>query len=175
MGQGENEGSGRVTSCSREEIQMKIDLFDRLLARTFAKAETMYIGAAQVQTLTKPKPLAATLERTLEGEEELELYSGTFEGWPGNVQELLDEHGLRQHLLGFSFDGFGPMSWACGLETIETDGFSYVVFWDALESYRLLARVSPVGHRDGLRRRADLGIADLVHRHGRNGGARIHR
>jgi hypothetical protein len=32
--------------------------------------------------------------RGARGDEEVELYAGTFEAWCGNVEELLEEHGF---------------------------------------------------------------------------------
>src|SRR5262249_48090869 len=79
----------------------------------------------------------------LEGDE-IETYKGTFEAWPGNVHELLDNHNLRRGLISFSHDGFGPVSWSYGFESIDLGRRSYLVLWDELESYRVLASITPL-------------------------------
>ena len=53
-------------------------------------------------------------------------------------------------LLTFNWDGFGPVSWSAGLVAIETGGVAYVCKWDELDSYQLLAAVSPAGDTAGL-------------------------
>src|SRR5262245_4115136 len=101
--------------------------------------------------MSKARRLAPLLEKSLEGEEERELYGGTFEGWPGNVQEILDEHGLHRRLVTLNWDGFGPVSWSAGVVAIEAGGRAYVCTWDELESYQLHAAVGAVGDTDPLR------------------------
>ena len=122
---------------------MNINLIERLLDAELAKTEATYMNGACVQTLKKPVLMAEMLERTLNTDEERALYSGTFEAWPGNVHEYLDSQGLRTALFTLAWDGFGPVSWACGVETIESGGYSYVAFWDELEGHQLFARVTP--------------------------------
>ena len=130
---------------------MDINLIERLLDAELAKTEATYVNGACVQTLKKPVLMAEMLERTLNTNEERELYSGTFEAWPGNVHEYLDSEGLRTALFTLAWDGFGPVSWACGVETINTGGYSYVVCWEELEGHQLFARVTPTGNTEGLR------------------------
>jgi hypothetical protein len=105
---------------------MDIKLFQRLLAARFARTKTTDANGAVVRTLAKPASLSPFLERTLNTEEERELYGGSFEAWPGNVHELLDEQSddLRQGLVVFSWDGWGPVSSAAGFETIDIGGSS---------------------------------------------------
>jgi hypothetical protein len=101
---------------------MKIDRFNQLLERAFKNTRPEPVHGEQVRRLHKPRPLAPLLDKALEGEDEIELYAGTFEAWPGNVEELLEQQGLRRSLLTVNWDGFGPVSWSAGLVAIETDG-----------------------------------------------------
>jgi hypothetical protein len=118
--------------------------FTQLLEKSF-RADPEQLQGGRVWRLERPRPLAPLLEKTLESDEERELYGGSFEAWPGNVWELLDTHGLHRPLLGAHWDGFGPVSWSAGLVAIETGGRAYLCVWDELESYRLVAAVSPAG------------------------------
>ena len=124
---------------------MNTDRFSKLLERAFAGAPVTPILDGRVRELPTPTPLAPLLDKTLDGAEEIDEYAGTFVDWPGNVECLLNEHGLRRSLLSFNWDGFGPVSWSAGLVAIEIGGVAYVCKWDELESYQLLAAVSPAG------------------------------
>jgi hypothetical protein len=107
---------------------MNVTRFQQLLTKAFAAAPRRRLHGANVRTLATPLPLAGPLDQALDSDEERELYAGTFEAWPGNVHELLDTHGLRAALVGFSFDGFGPVSWASGLDAIGTGRRTYLCF-----------------------------------------------
>jgi hypothetical protein len=124
---------------------MNIDRFDQLLEKAFTNTPAEQVHDGQVRWMREPRPLAPLLEKTLEGEEEREEYTETFEDWPGNVWKILEEHGLVRSLLTLNWDGFGPVSWCAGLVAIETGGHAYVCKWDELESYQLLASVTPAG------------------------------
>jgi hypothetical protein len=139
---------------------MDINLIERLLDAELAKTKATYVNGACVQTLKKPVLIAETLEQTLNTDEERELYSGTFEAWPGNVHEYLDSQGLRTALFTLAWDGFGPVSWACGVETIDSGRYSYVAFWDEVEGHQLFASVTPAGNAEGLRLIAREAIAN---------------
>jgi len=130
---------------------MNIDRFTRLLEKVFRSTTAAEVGGARVRSLRTRKPLAPLLDETLEGEEELDLYKATFQDWPGNVEELLNDHGLRRSLVTFNWDGLGPVSWSAGLVAIETGGSAYVCMWDELDSYQLLAAVSPEGDTEALK------------------------
>jgi hypothetical protein len=138
---------------------MNIDRFNRLLERTFQRAKLEHLDGGQVQKLPKPRPLAPLLDKALEGADEVEEYARSFEAWPGNVEELLRHHGLRRSLLTFNWDGFGPVSWSAGIVAIETGGHAYVCKWDELESYQLLAAVTPAGDSAAL---AHVVLAELA-------------
>jgi len=126
---------------------MNIDRFTKSLEKAFSRTAATELGGERVWRLRKPRPLAPLLEKSLEGE----LYRGTFQGWPGNVREILDEHGLHRALATLSWDGFGPVSWSAGVVAIETGGRAYLCSWDELESYQVHAAVSSVGDSDALR------------------------
>jgi hypothetical protein len=93
---------------------MNIDYFNQLLDRTFKRTKPKLMHGEGVRRLRKPRPLAPILDQTLEGDEVTE-YAGSFEAWPGNVEELLGQQGLMRSLLTFNSDGFGPISWSAGL------------------------------------------------------------
>jgi hypothetical protein len=146
---------------------MDIKLFERLLAARFARTKTTGTVGAVVQTLAKPASLSTFLERTLNTEEERDLYGGTFEAWPGNVHELLDDQSddLRRGLVVFSWDGWGPVSSAAGFETTDIGGSSYVLFWDEIEGHRVLAAVTPTGDVNGIRSVVHATIAGHTYLH----------
>jgi hypothetical protein len=76
-------------------------------------------------------------------EEEREEW-GDLEAWPGSLTQLLADHEVdEQQLLGFYWDGFGPISWVAGLALIGDGSRRYVCSWDETESYRALAAVEP--------------------------------
>ena len=100
---------------------MNISLFSQLLESTVDSTADHTAARPGVWRLKEPLPLAPLLDQVLEGNEEREEYGGTFQDWPGNVRELLDEHGLHRSLLTLSWDGFGPISWSCGLVSIDSD------------------------------------------------------
>jgi hypothetical protein len=130
---------------------MNVDRFTVLLARTFKNTKPQEVGGEEVRRLRKPKPLAPLLDKALEGEDEIETYAGSFEAWPGNVEELLGQEGLSRSLLTFNWDGFGPISWSAGLVAIEPDNEAvYLCKWDEMESYQLLASVAPAGESEAL-------------------------
>jgi hypothetical protein len=124
--------------------------FARLLESTL-KGVPESLQGAQVWRLKRPRPLAPLMEKSLDTDEERELYAGSFEDWPGHVWELLDEHGLCRSILGVLWDGFGPVSWGAGLVVIEIGGRAYLCVWDEEESYRLLAAVAPSSATAALR------------------------
>jgi hypothetical protein len=95
---------------------MNIDAFTKSLARAFCRTGVAEGRGAEVRLLRRPRPLAPLLEKSLEGDEEREIYSGTFEDWPGNVAEILEEHGLHRSLITLNWDGFGPVSWSAGAQ-----------------------------------------------------------
>ena len=59
--------------------RMNTDRFSNLLERAFASTPVTQLQDGQVRQLQQPRPLAPLLDQTLEGEEEVELYRGTFE------------------------------------------------------------------------------------------------
>jgi hypothetical protein len=130
---------------------MNIDAFTKSLERAFGRTNSVDVRGAEVRQLRKPRPLAPLLEKSLEGDEEREIYSGTFEDWPGNVAEILDEHDLHRSLITLNWDGFGPISWSAGIVAVETGGRAYLCSWDELESYQLHAAVDQQGDTDALR------------------------
>jgi hypothetical protein len=130
---------------------MDIDRFTKSLERAFARTSATELGGVEVWELRKPRPLAPLLDKALQGEEEREPYEGTFQDWPGNVQEILDQHGLHRRLVTLNWDGFGPVSWSAGVVVIEAGGRAYLCSWDELESYQLHAAVGSVGDSDALR------------------------
>jgi hypothetical protein len=138
---------------------MNIDRLNRVLERAFRNTRPKQAYDAQVRRLRKPLPLAPLLDTTLDTDE-VELYAGTFEEWPGNVDEILRYHGLERSLLTFNWDGFGPVSWSAGLTAIETGGHAYVCKWDEVESYQLLSAVTPAGDTAALAQVAVDAIAD---------------
>jgi hypothetical protein len=69
---------------------------------------------------------------------------GDLECWPGSLTQLLEDHGVEEQvLLGFYWDGFGPISWVAGLTLIGTGSRRYLCYWDETQSYRALAAVDP--------------------------------
>jgi hypothetical protein len=130
---------------------MNIDRFNHLLEGPFKRLRGRLVHDARVRRLRTPRPLAPLLDAVLEGEDEIDLYRGTFEDWPGNVEELLREQALGRSLVSFNWDGFGPISWSAGLVAIEAGGHAYVCKWDEVDSYQLLAALSPGGDTEALR------------------------
>jgi hypothetical protein len=135
-----------------------IDHFTRQLEEAFSGTSTAELHGARVRTLSEQQPIAPLLEASLVGDEELEIYEGTFADWPGNVNEILEEHGLMRSLITLNWSGFGPVSWCAGVDALETGGRAYVCTWDELESYQLHAAVEPAGETAALR---DL-VTDLL-------------
>jgi hypothetical protein len=129
---------------------LNTERFAKLLERTFARTSVTELHGS-VRELRRPRSLAPALEKSLEGDEELELYAGTFEGWPGNVAEILDEHGLHRSLITLNWDGFGPVSWSAGIVAIELADRTYVCTWDEMESYQLRCAIGSTGDTDALR------------------------
>jgi hypothetical protein len=139
---------------------MNIDRFSQSLERAFKNARPVLMHDEQMRRLCKPRPLAPLLDKTLEGEDEIDTYAGSFEAWPGNVEELLVQHELMRSLLTFNSDGFGPISWSAGLVAIKPDdSAAYLCKWDELESYQLLASVSSAGDSEAL---AQLVVDELA-------------
>jgi hypothetical protein len=130
---------------------MNIARFDQLLERTFRRTTPVPMHGEEVRKLRKPRPLAPLLDKALEHEDEIDTYAGSFEAWPGNVEELLGQHELMRSLLTFNSHGFGPISWSAGLVAIEPTGdVAYLCKWDEIESYQLLASVSSAGDSNAL-------------------------
>jgi hypothetical protein len=89
---------------------------ERKLERDFRASPRRY-GSSLVIERRRPFPLAQVMNATL-SEEERECW-GDLEAWPGSVSQILEEHGVGENsLLGFYWDGFGPMSWVAGLNLI---------------------------------------------------------
>jgi hypothetical protein len=135
---------------AKEEV-LNTERFAKLLERAFARTNVKELHGSPVRKLRKPRPLAPALEKSLEGDEELEIYAGTLKDWPGNVAEILDEHGLHRSLITLNLDGFGPVSLSAGVVAVEVSGWTYVCAWDELESYQLHYAIGAVGDTEALR------------------------
>jgi hypothetical protein len=72
---------------------MNIDRFNLLLEKAFKNTTSEQVHDTQVRSLRTPRPLAPLLDKALEGEDDPDGYAGTFEAWPGNVEELLETQG----------------------------------------------------------------------------------
>lgn len=114
---------------------------ERKLERGFGATPRRY-GSSLVIERRRPFPLAQVMNTALTEEEREEW--GDLEEWPGSLTQLLEDHGVEeQQLLGFYWDGFGPISWVAGLTLIGTGSRRYLCYWDETQSYRALAAVEP--------------------------------
>jgi hypothetical protein len=114
---------------------------ERKLERGFRASPRRY-GSSLVIERRRPFPLAKVMNAALSEEEREEW--GDLEEWPGSVSQLFEGHGVGENsLLGFYWDGFGPMSWVAGLVLIGSGRRRYLCYWDETESYRALAAVEP--------------------------------
>src|SRR5262245_52963677 len=88
-------GSVQFSGRSREMDWEKVEI---ALGRSF-RAQPKHVASGIVVHRRKPLPLAAILEsaRPLEERED----PSSFESWPGNVSEVLNDFGAEESLLGF--------------------------------------------------------------------------
>jgi hypothetical protein len=114
---------------------------ERKLERGFRASPRRY-GASRVIERRRAFPLAQVVNAALSDEEREEW--GDLEEWPGSLSQVLAESGVEERpLLGFYWDGFGPISWVAGLVLIGNGRNRYLCYWDETESYRALASVEP--------------------------------
>src|SRR5262249_1119038 len=114
---------------------------ERKLERSFGATPRRY-GSSLVIERRRPFPLAQVMSTALTESESDEW--GDLKEWPGSLTQLLEDHGVEeQRLLGFYWDGFGPISWVAGLNMIGNGRRRYLCWWDETESYRALAAVEP--------------------------------
>src|SRR6185437_8613125 len=101
---------------------------ERKLERAFTASPRRY-GSSLVIERRRPFPLARVMNTALSEEERDEW--GDLEAWPGSLAQLLEEHEVEERsLLGFYWDGFGPISWVAGLALIGNGRRRYVCYWD---------------------------------------------
>jgi hypothetical protein len=124
-----------------KENNMDWQYVERKLERGFRASPRRY-GSSLVVERRRPFPLARVMNAALSEDEQEEW--GDLEEWPGSLAQLLEDHAVdEQHLLGFYWDGFGPMSWVAGLVLIGQGTKRYLCYWDETESYRALAAIEP--------------------------------
>jgi hypothetical protein len=122
---------------------MDLALLDRKLEKAFARSRTEKIVAGTLKWRKEPAPLWEYVEQVLDAEEREQFDS--LEYWPGSVSELLGERLVD--VLGFYWDGFGPMSWSAGTQILDCGDHGWLCYWDEMSSYQAVARLEP--WRDG--------------------------
>jgi hypothetical protein len=122
---------------------MNWDLVDRRLKAQF-RGTPRLAGEGFWIPRRKAIPLAPLLEEAL-SEEERDLYEGSFEDWPGNVHELIDESEIeRVEVLSCFWASSPGTSSADGLDLIGVGERAYLCFWsDWGEGHRALALLQP--------------------------------
>src|SRR4051794_12743812 len=91
---------------------------DRGLAPLFTGAPRL-VGDGFWVPASEPVALAPLLDAALADEEERERYEGTFEAWPGNVEEVLGASEAQMESVLSCFWSSGPgMSSADGLQLV---------------------------------------------------------
>ena len=124
---------------------MDLALLDKKLEKAFARSRTETIAAGTLKWRKAPAPLWEYVEQVLD-EEEREECGGSLEYWPGSVYELIGEHLVD--VLGFYWDGFGPMSWAAGVQILDCGDHGWLCYWDEMSSYQAVARLEPWRSRE---------------------------
>jgi hypothetical protein len=124
-----------------KERGMNWDRVERALDRGF-RARPLAYGETTAVERRKPFPLWQAMEDALDAEEQDE--NPGLETWPANVSELLEMNAVEEKtVLGFYWDGFGPMSSCAGLTIVGNGSRRYLCFWDELGGYRALAQLTP--------------------------------
>jgi hypothetical protein len=122
---------------------MDWELVDRRLKAQFREAPRLSGEGFWIPAGAEPIPLAPLLEEALTKEEVEEW--GSFEDWPGNVHELIDESEIdRLEVLSCFWASSPGTSSADGLDLIGIGERAYLCFWsDWGEGHRALALLQP--------------------------------
>jgi hypothetical protein len=142
---------------------MDILRLEKALERSFG-AKPQQFGESLVLHRRRALAIGPVLERALDQDERDDW--GDLDSSPGEVAEILDEHGARESLLGFYWESLGPMSWVAGMDLVGTGRRRYVCVWDEMASYRAFAAIEPWDDPIALAAAVSSYLAQNGRRHG---------
>jgi hypothetical protein len=143
---------------------MDMEQLERRLERSFT-ARPQPVADCSITWRRKPALLWRFVEACLDAEEREEEPS--LNEWPGNVSVLLENQLVD--VLGFAWDGWGPISSGAGINLLVLEQATYVCHWDEMHSYRAVAKLDgPVS-----RRVLSAVVPELVRENGRRVGIDI--